>query len=276
MGGDFRSFLLKKSKAIMIPFAFFYVLGMLPVLILYSGGFLKYVIGGIKLFTLIPIESGNVNLLGVGAIWFLPSLFEVYLIHYAVNKVTRSRYFAIFIGLISVALSTVLLTKYGMGSLFYLIQSLQFVLYFVVADKFKDIFLNDSPAYKWILIAIALFALRYIPIDRTTTFEMLLGGLQDKFSFFGIIILLLIVSKVISELPPPTRLLVNILCFFGSNSLTVLGTHLIAMSIVKRILQLFMKEGPQYYVILFAVVVMSCTICIFIFNKYLPRLVNKK
>ena len=61
IGRNFKSFLTKKSMAILVPFAFFYILGLIPVLILNFEGFWNYVGDGINLFTLIPIEGDNVN-----------------------------------------------------------------------------------------------------------------------------------------------------------------------------------------------------------------------
>lgn len=90
-GKNFGSFVGKKTKALLVPMLFFFVLGVVAL-------WLKSILQGesysfppLWLFaTMIPSDAEVVNPLGVGAIWFLVSLFEIYIIYYLLRKVSKN------------------------------------------------------------------------------------------------------------------------------------------------------------------------------------------
>ena len=76
-GKSFMAFVGKKAKALLIPLLFFFVLGVMASAFncLIQGE--TYYFPPLWLFaTLIPSDAVVTNPLGVGAIWFLMSLFE--------------------------------------------------------------------------------------------------------------------------------------------------------------------------------------------------------
>ena len=62
--------------------------------------------------------------------------------------------------------------------------------------------------------------------------------------------------------------------FEGRNSLTILGIHMLIMGVVGIILKKFMPVGSVYYLVLFTLIVIVSNICILLFNRYTPFLVN--
>lgn len=88
-GKSFGTFVCKKAKALIVPFLFFFALGV-------GGAVLSnYLTGEAYSFpqlwrfaTLIPADAEKTNPLGVEAKWFLASLFEIYIIYYALRKVS--------------------------------------------------------------------------------------------------------------------------------------------------------------------------------------------
>jgi membrane protein implicated in regulation of membrane protease activity len=64
--------------------------------------------------------------------------------------------------------------------------------------------------------------------------------------------------------------------FEGRNSLTILGIHMLIMGVVAILLKRFMQVGGLYYAALFIMIVIVSNICIVLFNRYVPFLVNHK
>lgn len=64
--------------------------------------------------------------------------------------------------------------------------------------------------------------------------------------------------------------------FEGRNSLTILGIHMLVMAGVSLVLSRIQLQGWLYFGIQFVVVVFVSNICILLFNRYVPFLVNHK
>lgn len=63
----------------------------------------------------------------------------------------------------------------------------------------------------------------------------------------------------------------------GRNSLTILGIHMLAIALVSKILvKIVAKASVVYYVALFVAVVLVCNVCVWLFNRYVPFLVNHR
>ena len=68
----------------------------------------------------------------------------------------------------------------------------------------------------------------------------------------------------------------NFVLFEGRNSLTILGVHLLVMGVVSLFLKRTIPIGVIYYTVQFFIVLAVCNICIVMFNRYVPFLVNHK
>lgn len=73
-----------------------------------------------------------------------------------------------------------------------------------------------------------------------------------------------------------TLRLFSFVLFEGRNSITILGVHLLIMGVVSILLKRFMPIGVLYYLALFVIIVAGCNLCIILFNRYVPFLVNHK
>lgn len=64
--------------------------------------------------------------------------------------------------------------------------------------------------------------------------------------------------------------------FEGRNSLTILGVHMLIMGVVAILLKRFMAVDNIYYFLLFLAIVAISNVCVVLFNRYVPFLVNHK
>lgn len=281
-GKSFGSFVGKKARALLVPFAFFFVLGL-------AASVLKHLLQGeayslppLWLFaTLFPADAPDVNPLGVGAIWFLISLFEVYIIYYVLRLVSKNRWWLLTAGVLLVLVSAVMMQYYAMGSLFYLPYTFGYCLFFIVAHQYRDrILCGEMPVWV-LLIAAAAYSVRFIDLSKLLNESKVWGGICQTIlwlvSMSGLITLLLWLCKKISVTNPFSGSKAwRFLLFEGQNSLTILGTHLLVMSVNAVILGRFLPENVLYYVLQVLIIIVACNICILLFNRFVPFLVNHK
>lgn len=155
-GNSFYLFLKKKINALLVPFVFFFFLG---IIILFCGSLVlgeKFVFPPIwKLFTLLPISGELRNPIGVGAIWFLIALFDIYLLFYAIIRVSKNKWWVLGISFLCLLLSSFFLQKYHAGSVFFIFNALFFLPFFSVANLCKDFVLRGK--FQWWLILLLVF-----------------------------------------------------------------------------------------------------------------------
>lgn len=273
-GKSLSEFLKKKTKALLIPFCFFYVLGVVPLIITKAINGQMYDFGRLlKFFTLIPLNDSIVNPLGVGALWFLLSLFEIYILFYIIRLISKNKIWIISVSFVILVVAAVLSNYYAMGSLFYLLYSFGFLIYFAAGFLLKDVVLkeegNSTFRFSAIFISIAALSLYFIPLNGALAF------MRDRLAGMGMIVLVVVVVKMIDTVfhdkyPVIRRFLI----YQGQNSLTILGTHLIAIGTFGIIMDKLCIKGLAFYLLLFIVVLLFSNLCVVIFNKYVPFMVN--
>ena len=279
-GKSFMLFVGKKAKALLIPFVFFFVLGI-------AASALKSFLQGdsysfppLWLFaTLIPADADNGSPLGVGAIWFLISLFEIYIIYYVLRLVSQNRCWLLIAGLVLFFLSCSLLQRYAIGALFYIFYTFGYCIFFIVAHLMRDKILYGRIPVWILIIAVILYSIRYIDVPNINYLDVQMGGGMIKWmvSMSGLVILLIYICKKISSIGMLSELKsYRFLLFEGRNSLTILGIHLLVMSVASILLKHFISGGILYHAVLLTIVLIVCNICILLFNRYLPFLVNHK
>ena len=229
--------------------------------------------GGVKnlylFFTLIPVDSSIQNPLGVGAIWFLPCLFEIYVLYYALRKITKNKIALLIFGVGFMLLSAFMLQHYAMGSLFYLLETFQFIILFVVGHLFREFWLKGNIPV-WVgVVGFLIFMTLYITDSEILPYVLVFA--LNKIQSMGFIVFLIVLAKRI-----PKVLITRIFNFYGRNSLTVLGVHVLGLSACKVILSHFLTPGLLYYIIMFILTIAFCTICIYVFKRFCPVLVNAK
>ncbi len=219
-------------------------------------------------FTLIPVSSPVQNPLGVGALWFLPCLFEIYLLYYALRQFTKNKTILLIIALMFMLASAFLLKRYAMGSLFYLFETFQFLILFEVGHLFRDLWLKGSISILVGVLGFLVFMTLYL--TDAESWNYILVFVLNKIQMIGLIVFMIMFSQRILE-----GRVKNIVDFYGRNSLTVLGVHILGMYACKVMLPTI-ASSFLYYLSMFILIMVFCTVSIFIFNRFCPALVNAK
>lgn len=281
-GRSFGSFVGKKAKALLIPLLFFFVLGVAAsALKCYLQGE-TYSFPPLWLFaTLIPLNAEVTNPLGVGAIWFLLSLFEIYIIYYLLRVFSKNVWWLIIAGVLLYFVSCVTMQYYAHGAMFYLFYTFGFCIYFIVAHLLREKVLYGEMPVWLLIISVAAYCLKFLDISNLLNVNSISGcivlRIKSLISISGLIVVLiwackkLMTFRLISE-----SKIGDFMVFEGRNSLTILGVHMLVMGVVAILLKKFLLRGGAYYLLLFVIIVVLSNICILLFNRYVPFLVNHK
>lgn len=281
-GKSLGSFVSKKAKALLVPLLFFFVLGVIASALksLMQGE--SYTFPPLWLFaTLIPAEANVTNPLGVGAIWFLMSLFEIYLIYYGLRLVSKNNWWLLLSAVLLLLISCVTLSFYAHGSLFYLFYTFGFCLYFIVAHLLRDKVLYGKIPVWLLFVAVVAYFVRLIEVPNWLVANEMGGAfltrIRGLISITGLIVILVWLCKKLSSIRVLTELKIHqFMLFEGRNSLTILGVHMLIMGVVALLLTRLIPAGCLYYTILFSIIVVISNICVVLFNRYVPFLVNHK
>lgn len=275
----FVDFVRGKVKALLVPFVFFYVLG---IIVLYVG---DKVLGHSfsyppiwLLATLLPSTYAG-NPIGVGAIWFLLSLFEIYGIYYLMRCLTTKTCWLLVIAFISLVVSALLMHFFNKASLFFLFNSFFFLAYFVVGHVFKNFFIKGHLTWWLILFLMAAYCMRFIGLSDvgTTMWGGILLILRDFVSGLSKVILLVFIFRKFENFcNKKLRFIHCFLLFEGKNSLTILGVHLLFQMVMGSFLMIVFPLGPAYWMSLFILLVIGCNASVMLFNRYVPFLVNQQ
>ena len=174
---SFGSFVKKKANALLVPLLFFFVLGV-------AASVLKSVLQGesysfpqLWLFaTLIPADSEVTNPMGVGAIWFLVSLFEIYIIYYGLRMVSKNRWWLLAAGIILYMVSFVASLNYAQGTLFYLFYTFGFCIFFIVAHLLRDRVLYGKIPMWLVFTAVVAYLVRSLNTGNVLSADNMGGG----------------------------------------------------------------------------------------------------
>ena len=284
-GRNFISFVEKKAKALLIPFVFFFLLGILASALGYILQGKNYSFPSLwKLVTLIPASVKEANPLGVGAIWFLLSLFEIYIIYYVLRLLSNNRWWLLCSGLLLFLISCTTMKYFAMGSIFYLFYTFAYCIFFIVAHQMREKVLYGTISNMVLVLAVCAYLVRFVDVNTLLNQEQLnffwggdLNMIKWLISMSGLITLLIWLCKKISSINSLAESKTySFILFEGSNSLTILGIHLIVMSVATILLRMILQEGIMYYILMFLVIIIVCNICIMLFNSYVPYLVNHK
>lgn len=281
-GSTFESFMKKKAKALLVPFCFFFVLGIVT---LFVGSLTikeAYSFPPIwKLFTLLPITGEISNPIGVGAIWFLLALFDIYVVYYTIVKISNNKWWVLGVTCLLLLLSAVLLQRYHVGSFFFLFNALFFLPYFAVANLLKEFVLKGKFTWPLLLILIIGYTTSFIDLTPypTQLREPSGGGIllkvRDIISGLCLVLLLVYAFRFLSKFFSEKKTLCHrFLLYEGKNSLTILGVHMLFQIALGIALKMVLPIGTSYYLLLFFLELIGCNIGVWLFNRYVPFLVN--
>lgn len=281
-GKSFGSFVSKKAKALLVPLLFFFVLGVVASALksLMQGE--SYSFPPLWLFaTLIPANADVTNPLGVGAIWFLMSLFEIYIIYYGLRLVSKNNWWLLSSSILLLLISCVTMMFYAHGSLFFLFYTFGFCIYFIIANLLRDKVLYGKIPVWLLLVAVLAYFVRFVEVsswlDGNEVGGAFLTRIRGLISMSGLIVMLVWLCKQLSSIRMLSESRINhFMLFEGRNSLTILGVHMLIMGVVPIVLKRLMPAGGLYYTLLFLIIVVISNLCVLLFNRYVPFLVNHK
>ena len=281
-GKSFGSFVVKKARALLIPLLFFFALGVaasaLKCILLKKA----YSFPPLWLFfTMIPIDAEYNHPIGVGAIWFLMSLFEIYIIYYLLRLISKNKMWLLLAGVLLYLVSYVMMRYYAHDSFFYLFYTFGFCLYFIVAHLLRDKVLYGKIPVWLLFVAVVAYFVRLIEVPNWLVANEMGGAfltrIRGLISITGQIVILVWLCKKLSTIRVLTELKIHqFMLFEGRNSLTILGVHMLIMGVVALLLTRLIPAGCLYYTILFSIIVVISNICVVLFNRYVPFLVNHK
>lgn len=281
-GKSFGSFVGKKAKALLIPLLFFFVLGVAAsALKCYLQGE-SYSFPPLLLFaTLIPVDAEVTNPIGVGAIWFLVSLFEIYIIYYLLRMVSKNHWWLLLAGVLLYFVSCITLQYYAHGALFYLFYTFGFCIYFIVAHLLREKVLYGGIPIWLLVLSVSAYCFKFLDISNLLNVNSIGGGIvlriKGLISITGLIVVFIwICKKLMTFRLVSESKICKFMVFEGCNSLTILGVHMLVMGVIAILLKKIMPMGWSYYLILFVIIVVLSNICILLFNRYVPFLVNHK
>lgn len=265
--GKFTDFVRKKARALLYP-----LIGFIVILEVYYLGmnFLQYNIGSyllshFKIQTIVKsvlfIQGGN-----WGGVWYLPTLFILYLIGFVLNKINNKK-----IQLIAILLLTVL--------------GYQFINYNIFLPFYSEIslialpfFYAGKPIYKWLLsmenqkkkVGVLFIALigwaatvYCFFYQKHLVVQMVSGNVGNLYQFYLVGMLGSISIMAISILVSPLKLVKQI----GQETLFIYGYHYPVVAFARFILRRIVQFNNIYILTLISLLVSIIIILSLLFIK---------
>lgn len=265
-----KKFLIKKTNQILIPFIFFYLCSFVYRIIVYLWDFRTF--DGFRWNCLFDVFRSGVNgdYLYVNVpLWFLICLFNMNLIYYLLNKTNNIIKF-IYIFLV------LLLSNYilQIPTHFFLNNALVWTAYLALGNIFgqKLIELLKSHTKAIILFLICLFIHLLIFFTEDYVTNIMFQGLMLHIKTLSFVIGIITLFSFLDNL---RRL--NVLRFFGNNSLPTLGFHELVLIFCKRIVMMMfgcINLWGGFSCFVATAIILYITLPFV--NKWFPKLVAKK
>lgn len=265
----FNVFIREKVRSIIVPFVFFYLLSYLyriiehfwdnRTLVSFEWGCIfdvfKFVSHLDYLFVNVPL-------------WFLICLFSTQIIYYFISYLDK-RLIAV-VALLCFAFRDF---SSSIPSFFMINGACYYLCFFALGnlvgkpwiEKLKDMHFRKVS----LVISMVLFAALFIPIDG-------LSGWWYETAYhvklFMVFFILMSVASWFNE-----KRYLSLLRFYGENSLTILGLHIIPLTVLIRITNAIFGETSIFAGFVQSVIVMAIMYVVILFcNRYIPFLVGKK
>lgn len=277
----FKTFILKKTNKLLIPYVFFYVVTgvLIPVAVyrLFDHSIAFYSSYGLEAVLSIFSERIICN----PSIWFLFCLFEVnmffYLLFFISGHFKRS---GLILGLLSLAVGLFgLFLAYKKINLPFFIDSC----FTAIPFFFFGFFLRNhtsilktgnskkSVCFSIVFILISMFVIHFFNYGLLSMIENTAGGLKGCAQVYPYGILgtmsVLLLSKMIGKIP--------ILTYIGRYSIIVLCTHIYVIHFVNLFIGLA-EETSLRLTVVFVMTVLGCLALIPLFKKYLAYFTAQK
>lgn len=262
-------FLKEKIQYIIIPFLFFYIVSY-PYQILvhyWDYGTLSSFRWGCIL-DLFSVSTSTNYLIVNMPLWFLICFFVIQLLYYFISYLDKRLIFAIVIlCLCSKSFLFSIPTPFMINAAFYYMGF--FALGNLVGkpwiEKLKEVRFRRVS----LIISIFLFAALFIPINNLNDW------MYDAAYAIKLLMAFFIMMSVASWFNEKRYL--SLLRFYGENSLTILGLHLLPLIVLQRISYAILGEYTPLIGFIQSTIVMAIMYVVILFcNRYIPFLVGKK
>ena len=264
-----KTFLYEKVRYILVPFVFFYTVSYLFRIIMhyYLNGSMDTFHWGCLLDVFRISATPGYYFVNI-ALWFLVCFFVIQFIYYLLSYLDKR--------MIAIIAVLCLLFKqyfYSTPAPFMINVAFYYIGFFALGnivgkpwiEKLKDVRFRKVS----LILSVPLFAALFIPID----------GLSGWFynaayhvKLFMVFFILMSVASWFNE-----KRYLSLLRFYGENSLTILGVHLLPLIILIRLTNAVLGETTMFAGFVQAVIVMAVMYVVILFcNRYIPFLVGKK
>lgn len=277
----FKTFVLKKTNKLLIPYVFFYVLTgvLIPVALFRFWGHSIAFYDGYGLEAVFSIFSERI--ICNPSIWFLFCLFEVnllfYLLYYISHRFERHN---LVLGILSLVVGLCgLFMAYKRIKLPYYIDTsctaIPFFFFGYYLRNHTSILTTEnnskSVCFSIVFIIVSALCIHFFNYGRLSMIENVAGGLKGcaqvyPYGIMGTMSVLLL-SKIIGTVP--------ILTYLGRYSIIVLCTHVYVIHFVNHFLRIT-QESDLRLLVVFVITVLVSLALIPLFKKYLAYFTAQK
>lgn len=289
----FKVFLVRRLNTIFLPFLFFYVFSVLVIGMKYEiiellfpsidyisiGSFDEYALSITHLID-IYAPAGSDEFAAVPfnvALWFLPALFFIQLIFYGLKKHLRRSWLIVAVCGLCYLLSIVQKQHQVVGP-FFLPRVMEYLIYYGSGCLFGQKLVDwlENADFRHLLGAFLVLSGLLYAVGFRQSEHLFMQHVLLNLGIGVFIPLVFIFFKAACRFP-----FFRVFGFFGRNSLVVLSLHLLILSILDSTWRRILPPGIlgdlfTSNVIKFIIIVGFCSVSIFIFNRFFPRLVGKK
>ena len=277
----FKTFILKKTNKLLIPYVFFYVLTgvLIPVTLFRLFGLRLAFFESYGYKTVLSIFSERI--ICNPSIWFLFCLFEVNMFFYLLYFISeRFKHSHFILGILTFIVGLFgLFLAYNRIQLPYFIDSsctaLPFFFFGYYLRNHTSVLTSEdtkkSVCLSIVFIVITALLLHYFNHDRLSVIDNAAGDLIGcaqvyPYGIMGTMSILLL-SKMFGKVPA--------LSYIGRYSIIVLCTHIYVLDLVSRFIK--MGEGTNLrLLVVYVLTIIGCFILIPIFKKYLAYFTAQK
>ena len=264
-----KIFLYEKIRYILIPFSFFYIVSYLfrvGMHYFYNDSMESYHWG--CLFNVFRISSQTDYLFVNIPLWFLICFFVIQLLYYFISYLDKRLIFAI--SILCLCSKSFL---FSIPTPFMINAACYYMGFFALGnllgkpwiEKLKDVRFRKLS----LIISVLLFVALFIPIDNLDAWVYdVTYALKLLMAFF----ILMSVASWFNE-----ERYLSLLRFYGENSLTILGLHLIPLIMINNLSLLLWGRTTSFMGFIQSFIVMVIMYVVILFcNRYIPFLVGKK
>lgn len=264
-----NTFIWDKTKSLLIPFVFFYLISYPFRIIVHAWD--HRTLESFDWLCILDVFSfsAKTDYMFVNVpLWFLICLFVIQVLYYFVSFLDKR-----IIGII--ALLCLLFKEFFLSvpSFFMINAALYNISFFALGNLFGRPLIEKLNEHKFqkysVVLSVPLFATFFLALP---THSKVLYDILLHFRLFAVFFVLMSIGSLLNE-----KKSLILLRFYGENSLTILGIHVMPLIVVKRITNAIFGYCTPFMGFIQSVIVMAIMYVVILFcNKYIPMLVGKK